>query len=124
VHARACSKCETVLRPTARYCARCGSAAVAVMGARLEFPPLSPGETWRRLSNGWTRLDVRRVLGQPLAIAFPTPHDSDAPALEEWTYRYTHPNGTAPEIRGVVAFLTTDGQVHSWLSPNWVAWGE
>lgn len=119
-----CNHCHASLDAIARFCARCGSAVSQGPLDRLIIPPLTLMEKWERLSHAWTRVDVQRVLGAPLAIAFPGSDEATPASTEEWTYQYSHPNRTAPQVRGSVLFGVDDGQVQAWQAPNWSVWGD
>jgi len=112
-----CPQCQAVCAGPARFCGRCGAqiATGTFIRSATRVTPLL--ERWRGLSRAMTRKDIRRLLGEPLALAAPDARDRHAE--EVWTYEYEAVGRPAERARGLVRFCPTDGRVLSWEEPEW-----
>jgi hypothetical protein len=117
-----CGSCGMESPPSARFCARCGTALPTGGGPSGSTEVLLRSATrltpllahWRKLSTRLTRKDVRHLLGEPLRL-------QRTENSEQWIYRYDVASQPGLTVEGFVKFDPFDGRLLAWEEPEWVA---
>lgn len=108
-----CPNCLSDNPAAARHCRRCGRKLSPTVISPVPLTPLMTA--WRKLKRDLTRLEVKKLLGEPVLIV---PQLMNTPERGEiWTYEYR--SDSQAVATGELEFEPADGRLITWTEPDW-----